>query len=140
LVCAAVFHGAFIGALPVFFLCLLAGAVFYDGGFANIPPYCVELFPVRMAAQGGGLGQTVTGVAKVAGPALLALIAGQSNLLSPKATEAAILPAFLVLAAFCAVGGIAVSFLRYETHGRSMAIQTPQEVEATLQAETVGMV
>ena len=53
---------------------------------------------------------------------ILALIAGSSNLLSPEATEAAITPGFLTLAAFSVIGGIALLVLRYETNGVRMAI------------------
>jgi MFS transporter, putative metabolite:H+ symporter len=126
----AMTHEAFIGALPVILLLLIVGALFWDGGFTNIAPYCVELFPVRLAAQGGGLGNMVTGVAKLAGPAMLALIAGTSNVVTPQATKAAVTPAFLTLAAFAALGGIAVLFLRHETHGQPIAIETGETAKA----------
>jgi putative MFS transporter len=114
---AALFHDAFLGAWPVFFLCLLVGALLYDGGMTNVAPYCVELFPVRIAAQGGALGNTVTGVTKLAGPVMLALIAGSDNLLTPRATAEAVTPAFLTIAAICIAGALIMLFLRYETHG-----------------------
>jgi MFS transporter, putative metabolite:H+ symporter len=117
LVLAALFQDSFVAGLPLFFICLLVGALFYDGGFTNIAPYSVELFPVRMAAQGGGLGSMVSGFTKLLGPVLLAVIAGSSNILSPQATRDAVTPAFLVLAGICALGGLAMLFLRYETHG-----------------------
>ena len=120
--CAALLHPYFIAGVPVFFLCLLAGALFYDGGYANTTPFGTELFPVRLAASGGGLTQTTSGLAKLIGPMLLALIAGSSNLLSPAATRHAVTPGFLSLAAFALIGAVALLFLRYETHGRPMAI------------------
>jgi putative MFS transporter len=125
LAAAALFQASFIGTLPVFFLCLLIGGLFWDGGFTNIAPYSVELFPVRVAAQGGGLGSMVSGFTKLLGPLLLALIAGSSDILSPKATREAITPAFLVFAGICAVGGVILLFLRYETHGRSPQVAAP---------------
>ncbi len=134
LLVAALCHSAFIGGLPVFFLCLLVGAVFYDGGFTNIAPYSVELFPVRIAAQGGGLGGMVSGGTKLVGPVLLAVIAGSSNILSPKATRAAILPAFLVLSGICVLGGVLMLFLRYETHGQAPVIDAG--AAAVLQADS----
>ena len=119
---AALFHNEFIGTWSVFFLCLLVGALLYDGGMTNVAPYCVELFPVRIAAQGGALGNTVTGVTKLAGPVMLALIAGSDNLLTPRATEEAITPAFLVIAAICIACALIMLFLRYETHGKASEI------------------
>jgi MFS transporter, putative metabolite:H+ symporter len=119
---AAFFHNAFIGEMSVFLLCLMAGAVLYDGGMTNVAPYCVELFPVRIAAQGGALGNTVTGFTKLAGPVLLALIAGSDNLVTPKATSEAITPAFLLMAGVCLVAAITMLFLRHETHGKTPEI------------------
>ncbi len=119
---AGLLHPYFIAGVPVFLICLIVGAQFYDGGYANTTPFGTELYPVRLAAQGGGLTQTTSGLAKLLGPVLLALIAGSSNVLSPEATEAAITPGFLCLAVFAVMGGIALLLLRYETHGRPMVI------------------
>ena len=63
----------------------------------------------------------VSGLSKLIGPMILAIIAGSSNLLSPEATQAAITPGFLTLAVFAVVGGTATLFLRIETHGVRMA-------------------
>jgi putative MFS transporter len=131
---AAIFHDAFLGTWSVFFLCLLVGALFYDGGMTNVAPYCVELFPVRIAAQGGALGNTVTGFTKLIGPALLAVIAGSDNLLTPKATSEAVTPAFLVIGAVCALGGIIMLFLRYETHGKATEIGAQRGKQAAAPA------
>ncbi|MXO70979.1 MFS transporter [Alteraurantiacibacter buctensis] len=125
---AAFLYPYFIMGVPVLLVCLVVGGVFYDGGASNTSPFGTELFPVRMAAQGGGLVQMVSGFAKLAGPLILALIAGSSNLLSPEATEAAITPGFLTLAAFSVMGGIALLVLRYETNGVRMAI-SDEELE-----------
>jgi putative MFS transporter len=119
---AALLHSFFIAGVPVFLMCLIIGALFYDGGYANTVPFGTELYPVRMAAQGGGLTQVTSGFAKLAGPVLLALIAGSDNVLSPKATDEAIVPGFLCLAAFAAAGGLALLLLRYESHGRPMTL------------------
>ena len=120
---AAVFHSAFLLGLPVFFLCLLVGALAWDGGFVNIVPYSTELYPVHLAGQGTGLCQACSGLGKLIGPAILALVAGAGNVLSPKATSASILPGFLLLSACCVAAGVALSFLRYETHGKPMVIE-----------------
>jgi putative MFS transporter len=75
---------------------------------------------VRLAGLGGGVVQMVSGFAKLVGPMILALIAGSGNLLSPSATQAAITPGFLTLAAFAIVGGLVTLMLRYETNGVRM--------------------
>jgi putative MFS transporter len=133
LACAAVFHSAFLLGLPVFFLCLLVGALAYDGGFVNIVPYSTELYPVHLAGQGTGLCQACSGLGKLIGPAILALVAGAGSVLSPKATSASILPGFLLLSACCAAGGVALSFLRYETHGKPMVVETEDNLESRAQ-------
>lgn len=117
---AAFLHPYFVAGIPVFLLCLIVGSLFYDGGASNSSPYGTELYPVRLAGLGGGVVQMVSGLAKLVGPIILALIAGSSNLLSPEATEAAITPGFLALAAFAIIGGTATLFLRIETHGVRM--------------------
>jgi putative MFS transporter len=128
LACAAIFHSTFLMGLPVFFLCLLVGALAWDGGFVNIVPYSTELYPVHLAGQGTGLCQACSGLGKLIGPAILALVAGAGTVLSPKATSASILPGFLLLSAFCVAGGVALSFLRYETHGKPMVVETEDAV------------
>lgn len=117
---AGLLHPYFVAGVPVFLLCLMCGSLFYDGGASNTSPYGTELFPVRLAGLGGGIVQMVSGFGKLLGPIILALIAGSGNLLSPQATEAAITPGFLTLAAFAVVGFCATLMLRYETHGVRM--------------------
>ncbi len=56
------------------------------------------------------------------GPLALALIAGSSNLVSPQATEAAVLPAFLFLSVNMLLVALGFGFLGVETHGRPMAL------------------
>ena len=123
LIVAALFHDSFIGMTSVFFLALLIGGLFYDGGYTNVTPYGIELYPVRLASQGGALTQTTAGISKLLGPALLAMAAGTGNIVSPQATREAITPGFLMLAAFSVIAGVALLFLRYETHNRPMVIE-----------------
>jgi len=52
----------------------------------------------------------------------LGLIAGTHNLVTPKATEAAVLPAFLFLAACCLIVGLCYTFLGIETHRKSVPL------------------
>jgi MFS transporter, putative metabolite:H+ symporter len=107
---------------------LIPAALFFDGGFSNIAPYSAEIFPVRLSARGVGLAQAANGVGKIAGPLCLAVIAGASNLITPKATIDAVTPAFLFLAACGLAIGLAFSLLGVETHGKPLALQSVDPV------------
>ncbi|VIO72729.1 4-hydroxybenzoate transporter PcaK [Bradyrhizobium ivorense] len=115
---------------PAFMVLLVPAALFFDGGFSNIAPYSAEIFPVRLSARGVGLAQAANGVGKIAGPLCLALIAGTSNLITPRATIDAVTPAFLFLAACGLVIGLAFTLLGVETHGRPLALEVRQPGES----------
>jgi putative MFS transporter len=120
---AAYFFDRTLFGYPAFVVLLIPAALFFDGGFSNIAPYSAEIFPVRLSARGVGLAQAANGVGKIAGPLCLALIAGASNLITPKATIDAVTPAFLFLAACGLAIGLAFSFLGVETHGKPLALE-----------------
>jgi putative MFS transporter len=126
---AGLFFDRTLFGYPAFVVLLVPAALFFDGGFSNIAPYSAEIFPVRLSARGVGLAQAANGVGKIAGPLCLALIAGTSNLITPKATIDAVTPAFLFLAACGLAIGLAFSWLGVETHGRPLALETPQPAE-----------
>jgi len=126
---AGLFFDRTLFGYPAFVVLLVPAALFFDGGFSNIAPYSAEIFPVRLSARGVGLAQAANGVGKIAGPLCLALIAGTSNLITPKATIDAVMPAFLFLAACGLAIGLAFSWLGVETHGRPLALETPQPAE-----------
>ncbi len=116
---AAVMRNDFLGSVPVgssFFACyrrdLLTGVI------CTLAPYMPELFPTRLAARGSGLAQSANRIGGMLGPLCLALIAGSDNLVSAQAAEAAILPAFLFLAAWCR-SGIMSSICRERAADRS---------------------
>jgi len=120
---AALFYDRTLLGYPAFVVLLIPAALFFDGGFANIAPYSAEIFPVRLSARGVGLAQASNGVGKIAGPLCLALIAGTSNLVSPKATIEAVMPAFLFLAACGLALGLAFTLLGVETHGKPLTLE-----------------
>jgi MFS transporter, putative metabolite:H+ symporter len=120
---AAVFYDRTLLGYPAFVVLLIPAALFFDGGFSNIAPYSAEIFPVRLSARGVGLAQASNGVGKIAGPLCLALIAGTSNLVSPKATIEAVMPAFLFLAACGLALGLAFTLLGVETHGKPLTLE-----------------
>jgi putative MFS transporter len=126
---AGLFFDRTLFGYPAFVVLLIPAALFFDGGFANIAPYSAEIFPVRLSARGVGLAQAANGVGKIAGPLCLALIAGTSNLVTPKATIDAVTPAFLFLAVCGLAIGLAFTFLGVETHGRPLALEAPQPAE-----------
>ncbi len=114
--------GALVGGVPLIVVLLCASTFCIDGSFSNLAPYTVESFGVRLGARAAGLGQTANGIGKILGPLSLALIAGTANFVSPKATEGALLPAFLFLAFGMLLVGLSFAFLGRETHGRPMAL------------------
>jgi putative MFS transporter len=123
---AGLFFDRTLFGYPAFVVLLVPAALFFDGGFSNIAPYSAEIFPVRLSARGVGLAQAANGVGKIAGPLCLAMIAGTSNLITPKATIDAVTPAFLFLAACGLAIGLAFSRLGIETHGRPLALEAPE--------------
>ena len=118
---AALFHDSFVLGLPVFVAALAIGAVFYDGGFSTLSPYTLEIFPTRLAGRGSGLAQAANGVGKILGPLCLALIAGSSNVVSARATEDAVQPAFLFLGA-CGLLLAICFFFAPETKDAALAL------------------
>jgi putative MFS transporter len=104
-----------------------ASAFFVEGNFSNLAPYTVEQYGVRLGARSSGLGQAANGVGKILGPLALALIAGSDNIVSPKATAEAVLPAFIFLGVGMLLVAGAFAFLGIETHGRAMEELSPKE-------------
>jgi putative MFS transporter len=121
---AGYFNSVVVGGFPLFVILIAASAFFVEGGFSNLAPYTVEQYGVRLGARSSGLGQAANGVGKILGPLALALLAGSDNIIAPKATEAAVFPAFLFLAATMLAVALAFMFLGVETHGRAMTLGT----------------
>ena len=121
---AGIFCDRTLFGYTAFLLLLVPAALFFDGGFANIAPYAAETFPVRLSARAVGLSQAANGVGKIAGPLCLALIAGTSNLITPKATIDAVTPAFLFLACCGLAIGLAFTLLGVETHGKPLVLES----------------
>ena len=121
---AGYFNAVLLGnGFPVFVILIAASAFFVEGGFSNLAPYTVEQYGVRLGSRSSGLGQAANGVGKIVGPLVLALLAGSSNIIAPKATEGAVLPAFVLLAVTMLGVALAYVFLGVETHGRPMGIE-----------------
>jgi MFS transporter, putative metabolite:H+ symporter len=124
---AGYYHAVFIGTVSVFYLMLFGQRVFGDGGYAVVGPYAAEVWPSRLRASGMGFGFGIGNFGKILGPLGLALIVGSSDIVSPKATIAAIEPAMMYLAGWYALSGIVFLLLGFETRGRSL-----EELDQTL--------
>ncbi len=134
---AGYFNGVIVGGWPMFVVLVAASAFFVDGGLSNITPYTIEQYGVRLGARASGLGHAAAGIGKILGPLSLAVIAGTKNVLRPRATAAAVFPAFLFLAGCMLVVGLAFLFLAHETHGRAMALDLEGETAASRPAQAV---
>ena len=120
LVVAAVYHDIYLGGVSLFWLLLIVTNVFGDGGFAIVGPYAAELWPASLRTTGMGSAYGFGGIGKVIGPWGLALIVGSSNVISPKASVAALVPSYEYLAAWFVLAGLAYVILGIETKGRSL--------------------
>jgi MFS transporter, putative metabolite:H+ symporter len=109
-----------VAGASLFLVALIAAAFFVDGGFANLAPYTSEVFPTALRTHGMGVAWTFSGIGRIVGPLVIALIAGTGDLIEPEATLDALLPAFLFLAAASLVVGLAFLSVRLEPHGRDL--------------------
>jgi putative MFS transporter len=133
IVAAALCHNVFFGTVSVFWLLLIVNNAFADGGFAIVGPYSAEVWPVALRTTGMGSAYGFGGLGKVIGPLGLALIVGSSNIITPKASVAALLPSFSYLAAWFALAGLAYIFIGMETKGRSL-----ETIEQALDSSRAG--
>jgi putative MFS transporter len=118
-----------IADVSLFWLMLMVTFFFADGGFSINGPYAAELWPSRLRATGMGSAYGFGSIGKIIGPLGLAMIVGSSNFIAPAAMLSAVMPAFLFLAGFYAVAGIAYGFVGIETKGLSF-----EEIDAKLEA------
>jgi putative MFS transporter len=121
------YHASFILGFSVFWLMVNAQSFIGSGGYAIIGPYSAEVWPAHLRASGMGSAYGFGSFGKIIGPLGLALIVGSSDVVSPKATIAAISPAMLYLAAWYLLGGIVFLFIGLETKNRSI-----EEIDAAL--------
>jgi len=126
---AGYLNGAYVGAVSVFFLTILVQQFFGSGSYAIIGPYMAEVWPSKLRASGMGVGYGVGNLGKFIGPAGLALIAGSSNFVSPKATLDALVPAMNYFAFWYVLAAAAIWFIGFETRGRTI-----QEIDGDLTA------
>lgn len=113
-------QAVFLGDVSLFMVFLVAGYLLADGSFTNIVPFTGEVWPSALRVHGQGLGNAIGGVGKILGPAALALFANTSDIVSPKATTAAITPAFIFFGAGILVCALVWWLIAPETNGRSL--------------------
>ena len=130
LAAAAIFNDVTWAGVALFFPLLLLASAFLDASFSVGLPYWSEMFPTEVRASGIGLAYGLGGLGKIIGPAVLVLISGAGTVLSPKATNAAIGPAFWFFAVFALIGAASYVWPAIEMKGRSL-----QEVDELLQRQ-----
>jgi MFS transporter, putative metabolite:H+ symporter len=113
----------------MFFAMVVLQGFFGSGNYSIVGPYMGELWPARLRGSGMGLVYGVGNLGKFIGPAGLALIAGSSNYLAPKATLAALVPGFNYFAFWYVLGTLAFAFIGFETRGRSI-----EDIDSALSA------
>jgi putative MFS transporter len=114
------YHSAYLLGFSVFWLMMNAQSFIGSGGYAIIGPYSAEVWPAHLRASGMGSAYGFGSLGKIIGPLGLALIVGSSDVVSPKATLAAIDPAMFYLASWYLLGGIVFFFIGLETKNRSI--------------------
>jgi putative MFS transporter len=125
---AGFYYAGTIGGVSMFWLFVMAQRFFGDGAYAIIGPYSAEIWPAGLRASGMGFGYGLGNFGKVIGPLGLALICGQSNFVSPKASLDFVMPAMLFLSFWSFLSGAAFLF-GIETKGRSI-----EEIDTQLTA------
>ena len=126
---AGYLNDVYVGAVSIFYVMVLLQSFFGSGNYAIVGPYMAEVWPSRLRASGMGLAYGFGNLGKFIGPAGLAVIAGSSNFVSPKATLDALVPAMNYFAIWYLVGAAAIWFIGIETKGRTIS-----EIDDTLNA------
>ena len=117
---AGYLHDIFISGVSLFFVMILLQSFFGSGNYSIVGPYMGELWPARLRGSGMGFVYGVGNLGKFIGPAGLALIAGSSNFVSPKATLDALIPGFNYFAFWYFLGAVAFWFIGMETRGKTI--------------------
>lgn len=110
-------HG---GGAALFWLPLLVAFVCADGGFSVCALYSTEVWPSRLRGSGSGYAGLAGSVGKMLGPIGLAVVVGSGNIVAPRATIAAVVPAFGFLAACLLICGLTYLAVGVEARGRSL--------------------
>ena len=114
------FYNSYWGTVALIYPTFIAVYAFIDGGWSITGPYSAEVWPQRLRASGMGSAYGIGGLGRIFGPMVLALFAGTTNLVTPKATIAAIGPAYVFFAICGLLVAVTYSFA-LETNNKSVA-------------------
>ncbi|MGA2990619.1 MAG: MFS transporter [Candidatus Korobacteraceae bacterium] len=114
------FWSATLAGWPVIYLSFIAIYFFINGGWSITGPYSTEIWPQRLRGTGMGSAYGIGGIGRIFGPMILALFAGQTNLVTPKATINAIGPAWTFFAC-CGAVMVVTYFFCQETRNKTVA-------------------
>jgi putative MFS transporter len=114
------YFNSYWGTVPIIYPAFIAVYAFINGGWSITGPYSTEIWPQRLRATGMGSAYGIGGIGRIFGPMILALFAGTSNLVSPKATVTAVGPAY-VFFAFCGLLLAVTFYFGIETRHKSIA-------------------
>src|SRR3984893_15737506 len=117
---AGLCHDAYIGAVSLFWLLIVAADFFFDGGSAIMGPYAAEVWPSKLRTSGMGSAYGFGGIGKIIRPIGLALIVGSGNYLKPDVPLPQIPTAFVYLGCWFFMAGAVYYFLGIETRGKSI--------------------
>ena len=126
---AGYLNSVYIGGVSIFYAMILAQSFFGSGNYAIVGPYMAEVWPSKLRASGMGFGYGFGNLGKFIGPAGLAVIAGSTNFVTPKATLDALVPAMNYFGFWYLVAAAAIWFIGIETRGRTIA-----EIDSALTA------
>jgi len=105
--------------VPIIFPAFIAVYAFINGGWSVTGPYSTEIWPQRLRATGMGSAYGIGGLGRICGPMVLALFAGTTNLVSPKATVTAVGPAYVFFAG-CGLLLAVIYYFGIETRRKSL--------------------
>ena len=117
---AGYLHDVFVGGVSMFFVMIVLQNFFGSGNYSIVGPYMGEMWPARLRGSGMGFVYGIGNLGKFIGPAGLALIAGSSNYVNPKATLDALIPGFNYFAFWYVLGAVAFWLIGMETRGRTI--------------------
>lgn len=120
LVVAGLIGNGLLLPASVFWLALMLAFVLADGSLAVCALYSAELWPSQVRGGGAGFAGLTGSIGKILGPVGLAVAVGSGNIVMPRATISAMLPAFGFLALFLLVCALSYLSFGIEASGRSL--------------------
>lgn len=120
LVLAGLIGNGLLLPASAFWLALMLAFVLADGSLAVCALYSAELWPSHVRGGGAGFAGLTGSIGKILGPVGLAVAVGSGNIVKPRATISAMLPAFGLLALFLLVCALSYLSFGIEASGRSL--------------------